>query len=127
MLKTIARVVLALQGAAALFIAVNVWLDPLTIPAQLGLSPLGDLGLSTIRGDIGALFGGSGLFMLAAAYRAESRFVVPPLVFLSLALAARTYSLAMTGASPELFEPMAVEGVTIVLLLAAYAIFTREA
>ena len=127
MLKTIARVVLALQGTAALFVAVNVWLDPLTIPAQLGLSPLGDLGLSTIRGDIGALFGGSGLFMLAAAYRAESRFVVPPLVFLSLALAARTYSLAMTGASPELFEPMAVEGVTIVLLLAAYAIFTRGA
>lgn len=126
MLKTIARVVLALQGAAALFIAVNVWLDPLTIPGQLGISPLGDLGLSTIRGDIGALFGGSGLFMLAAAYRAESRFVVPPLVFLSLALGARTYSLAMTGASPELIQPMAVEGVTIVLLLAAFAILTRE-
>lgn len=127
MLKTIARIVLALQGAAALFIAANVWIDPVTIPAQLGLSPLGDLGLSTIRGDIGALFGGSGLFMLAAAYRAESRFVVPPLVLLSLAFAARTYSLATTGASPELIPPMVVEGVSILLLLAAYFIFSREA
>jgi hypothetical protein len=127
MLKTIMRAVLALQGAMALFIAANVWIDPLTIPAQLGLSPIGDLGISTIRGDIGALFGGSGLFMLAAAYRVESRFVVPPLVFLTLALAARTYSLAMTGASPELYQPMVVEGVSIVLLLAAYFIFSREA
>jgi hypothetical protein len=126
MLTIIARIVLALQGAAALFIAVNIWLDPVSIGAQLGLSPIGDLGLSTLRGDLGTLFASSGIFMLAAAALADRRLILPPLIFTSVGLAGRTLSLALTDFAPELIPPMIVEGVTIALLIAAYAMLARE-
>ncbi len=127
MLKTIARVVLALQGATSLFIAANVWMDPATLAAQLGISPIGDLGVSTIRGDIGGFFSAVGVFMLAAAYFGDRRFIVPPLVLGALALTGRTISLAVTGPAPELFQPMLIEAVTIIVLVTAYAVFAREA
>jgi len=126
MLKTIVRIVLALQGALALFVAANIWLDPVRIGAQLGVAPAGDLGLATIRGDMGSLFAGAGLFMLAAALRGERWYLIPPVVFTSIALAARTGSMVLTGYAPELIQPMVVEGVTIALLLAAYAILARD-
>ena len=125
MLKLIARIVMALQGALALFIAANVFIDPAKIGDQLGLAPIGVLGLATFRGDVGSLFAGAGIFMLAAALRAERWYLIPPLIFTSIALAARTASMTLTGFAPELVQPMAVEGVTITLLLAAYAILGR--
>ncbi|MCE9521392.1 MAG: hypothetical protein K8S25_03040 [Alphaproteobacteria bacterium] len=126
MLKIIARIVMALQGALALFIAANVFMDPVKIGDQLGIAPIGTLGLSTFRGDIGSLFAGAGLFMLAAAVRGNRLYLVPPLVFTSIALAARTASMALTGFAPELVQPMVVEGVTITLALAAYVILGRD-
>ena len=126
MLTIIARIVLALQGAAALFVAANVWLDPVRVGAGLGLSPLGDLGLATLRGDLGTLFASSGIFMLAAAALTDRRLIVPPLIFTSVALAGRTLSLGLTDYAPELIPPMIVEGVTIALLVAAYVILARE-
>ena len=125
MLKTIARIVLALQGALALFVAANAFMDPIKVASQLGLTPVGNLGLATFRGD-GGLFAGAGLFMLAASLRGNRLYLVPPLVLLSIALAARTASMTLTGFTPELVQPMVVEGVTITLLLAAYVIFARD-
>jgi len=126
MLKTIARIVLALQGALALFVAANAFMDPIKVASQLGLTPVGNLGLATFRGDVGGLVAGAGLFMLAASRRGNRLYLVPPLVLLSIALAARTASMTLTGFTPELVQPMVVEGVTITLLLAAYVIFARD-
>ena len=124
MLKTVARAVLALYGALALFAAANVFMDPARVADQMGLAPIRDLGLATFRGDIGGLFAGSGLFMLAAALRGERWYLIPPLVYASLALAARTATLGLTGYEQEFVLPMVIEGVTIAILLAAYAIFS---
>ncbi len=126
MLKTIARVVVALQGAAALFIALNLIADPVTVGGQLGFSPIGDLGLASLRGDVGSLFAGAGVFMLWGAWQGDRWYLVPPLVFLAIALAARTISLALTGFSPELAPPMVVEALSIALLVAAHAIFADK-
>jgi hypothetical protein len=125
MLKTIARIVVALQGAAALFIALNLIADPVTVGGQLGFSPIGDLGLASLRGDVGGLFAGAGVFMLWAAWQGDRAYLVPPLVFVAIALAARTVSLAMTGFTPELVPPMVVEGLSVALLLAAHAMFAQ--
>lgn len=126
MLKLIARIVLAVQGALALFIAAAAYTDPVKLGEQLGLAPIGTLGISTFRGDIGSVFAGAGLFMLAAAVRANRAYLIPPLVYAGLALAARSASALETGFVPELLQPMLVEGVTIAILLAAYAIFARD-
>lgn len=127
MLKTIARIVLGLQGAMALFIAANVWLDPVRIAEQLGIAPIGDLGLSTIRGDIGGFFAGAGLFMVAAALTAERRWLFAPLAFTALALAGRVYAMVVIGMKPEFVQPMTIEAVTIAILVVAYALLGSRA
>lgn len=127
MLKTIARIVLGLQGAAAVFIAANVWMDPVRVAAQLGVAPIGDLGLSTIRGDIGGFFAGAGLFMIAAALTAERRWLFAPLAFTSLALAGRVYAMLVIGMKPEFVQPMTIEAVTIAILVVAYMLLGRKA
>lgn len=126
MLKTIARIVLGLQGAAALFIAANVWLDPVRLGAELGVAPIGDLGLSTIRGDIGGFFAGAGVFMLLAAATAERRWLFAPLVFTGMALAGRTYAMLAIGMKPEFVQPMTIEAVTIAILIVAYTLLGRK-
>lgn len=126
MLKTIARIVLGIQGAMAVFIAANVWLDPATFAAQLGIAPMGDLGLSTIRGDIGSLFAGTGLFMIAAALTAERRWLFAPLAYTTLAFAGRIYAMLVIGMKPEFVQPMTIEAVTIAILVVAYLLLGRK-
>lgn len=126
MIKTIARAILGIQGALALLVAANAYLKPEMLSQQLGLSLNGELGLSTFRGDIGSLFAGAGLFMLAAAIRANRLYLVPPLLMTSLALAARAATAVELGFRPEFTQPMAVEGVTVLVLLFGYAVLSRE-
>jgi len=127
MLGIIARVLLALLGAGALLTAANAWYDPEGVGAQLGLAAVGDLGLATLRGDLGTLFGSSGAFMLAAAALADRRLIVVPLIFTSVGLAGRTLSLALGDYAPTLVAPMVVEGITIVILVASYVMLERSA
>ena len=78
-----------------------------------------------MRADIGGFFAMSGLFMLLAAWRADRQFILPPLVLVGLALAARLATMAETGFVPEVVQPIAVEAVTAVTLLIGYALFRR--
>jgi hypothetical protein len=126
MLKTIFRVLLGLQGVAALLIAAGIFTDTVKIAAQLGVAPIGDLGISTIRGDIGGLFAGAGLFMLGAASRGQSRYLVPIIVFTGLALAARLATASQTGLLPEMVQPIAIEAFTVTVALIGYALFSRD-
>lgn len=127
MFRNIIRGVHALQGTLALFVAAGIFLDPARIGAQLGLSPIGELGLATMRADLGSLFAGAGLFMLAAAWRGERWFLIPPIVFTGIALAARAVSITQTGVEPELIQPMVVEAVTITVLLTGFALLSPPA
>lgn len=125
MLKTIIRAVIALQGAIALLIASQAYMQPHKLGEQLGYSLIGELGVSSMRADIGGFFAMSGLFMLLAAWRTDRQFILPPLVLVGLALAARLATMAETGFVPEVVQPIAVEAVTAVTLLIGYALFRR--
>ena len=126
MLKTIMRVIIGIQGALALLIAANAFMKPGELSQQLGLSLNGELGVSTFRGDIGSLFAGAGLFMLAAAIRGNRVYLAPPLLMTAIALAARTATAVEVGFLPIFFQPMAIEGVTVVVLLIGYATLARD-
>jgi hypothetical protein len=126
MLKTIVRAILALQGAIALLIAAQTFIQPDKLAEQLGYALIGDLGLSSFRADIGGFFALAGLFMLLAAWRADRQFVLPPLVLVGLALSARLATLAETGFVPEVIQPISVEAVTVVMLLIGYAMFRKD-
>jgi len=126
MLKTIVRVILGIQGALALLIAANAFMKPDMLAQQLGLTLQGELGLSTFRGDIGSLFAGAGLFMLAAAIRGNRLYLAPPLLMTSIALAARAATALELGFLPVFIQPMAIEGVTLLVLLIGYATLGRD-
>ncbi|MEQ1753301.1 MAG: hypothetical protein ABL973_04130 [Micropepsaceae bacterium] len=126
MFATIMRVILGILGALALFVAVNAFLNPDSVATQLGLSLMGNLGISTFRGDIGGLFAGSGLFMFAAAIRGNRLYLAPPLLYLGIALAARTATAMQVGFLPELIPPMTVEAVATVILTLGYTSIGRS-
>lgn len=126
MLKNIVRTIIALQGAVALLIASQTFIQPDKLAEQLGYSLIGELGVSSFRADIGGFFAMAGLFMLLAAWRADRQLVLPPLVLAGLALSARLATLAETGFVPEVIQPISVEAVTVVMLLIGYALFRKD-
>ena len=125
MLRTIIRVLVGVSGALALVVAARIWMDPVTPAAQLGVGPLGPLGLSTLRADIGGFFGGAGLFALAAAIRNDARFALAPLVLISMALAGRAVTAIAAGFTPDMTTPIVVESALVVLYAAAWRILPR--
>jgi hypothetical protein len=126
MLKNAIRAVLALQGAAALFIASQAYLQPYKLAEQLGYGLNGNLGISSFRADIGGFFAMAGLFMLLAAWRSDRQLVLPPLVLVSLALLARLATAAETGFLTEYTQPISVEAITALTLLIALAVFRKH-
>ena len=116
MLRLLPRVLIGAIGVLALIGALRIWADPAIPAATLGLSPIGGLGLATLRADVGGFFGGMGAFALAAAIRNDRRLVTVPLALVSLALTGRLITAGMEGLAPNMVMPMAVEATLAVLL-----------
>ena len=112
----ILRILIALGGALMLYMAVTIWLDPVTGAAPLGVGADGLLGEAMIRADLGAFFFVTGGLALLGAVLNSPALMTGPLLLIGLALAGRLATLAMTGESiPEMTQPMAVEGALVVL------------
>jgi len=111
MLRLLPRLLIGALGSFAIFGALRIWIDP-TLPAvTLGLSPIGGLGLASLRADVGGFFGGMGAFALAAAIRDDRRLVTVPLVLVSLALTGRLITAGLEGLAPDMVLPIVVESV----------------
>jgi hypothetical protein len=126
MMATIVRILIGVIGALALLLAARLWLDPAMPAAQLGVAPLGELGLATIRADLGGFFGAAGLFALAAALRNDARLVLTPLVLVGLALTGRLVTAASIGLPQPTIMPIAVEAVLVVLFVAGWRLLPRR-
>ena len=116
MLRLLPRLLVGALGVLALIGALRIWIDPAIPAATLGLSPIGGLGLATLRADVGGFFAGMGAFALAAAIRNDRRLVTAPLVLVSLALTGRLITAGIEGLAPEMVLPITVEAVLAVLL-----------
>lgn len=117
-MRNIFRGVVGLVGVLAVLLALQFWLHPAAPAAKLGISPLGVLGLSTIRADMAGFFGGAGVMALAAAIRNDGRWLTPPLLLVAIALTGRIINVIFQGWSPELLQSMVVEAVLVVLFAA---------
>ncbi|MFZ3006507.1 MAG: hypothetical protein WA047_10040 [Phenylobacterium sp.] len=123
MLRLLPRLLVGALGVLALIGALRIWIDPAVPAATLGLSPIGGLGLATLRADVGGFFGGMGGFALAAAIRNDRRLVTVPLVLVSLALTGRLITAAIEGLAPEMVLPIVVEaGLALALALGRRAL-----
>lgn len=72
------RGLLGIAGLLALVVALGFWINPDTLAGKFGIAAQGALGYSTLRADLGALFGGVGLLTIASAVRNSARLLSAP-------------------------------------------------
>ncbi len=113
MVDIIVRVLTGALGALLLVIGVQYLIDPAATAGQFGVAVSEDIGLATLRADIGGFFCGSGGLALAAAIRNRSDWLLGPIVLMVLAFVGRLITIIVDGAAPGAFTPMIVEAVTI--------------
>ena len=116
--KTIARGFLVVAGVLSLINFAAVWFALDRVTKILGTPAPTALAESTLRGDLGALFGMFGVMAILAAVRDDRRLLLAPILLPALAVAGRllTYVQAPTPAAVPL---MAVEAVVLVGVLLA--------
>jgi len=116
MVCTALRGVIGLIGILGLLLALQLWLNPTLPAAKLGLSATGPLGLASIRADLGGFFAGSSILALIAVIRSEAKYLTAPVLFIGLALMGRVLTVAMSGLTADMVQPMVVEAVLVVVL-----------
>ena len=119
-MQKLTRALVGAAGLLALLMAVGFWVRPVELAGKLGLQPIGDLGLATVRADLGGFFGAAGGFALLAALRNRGDLLIAPLLMIGIALTGRLLSLALTGLSAPLIQPIVVEAVLLVILVIGY-------
>lgn len=124
-MRNILRGLVGIVGVLAVLLALQFWLNPAGPAAKLGLSPLGSLGLSTIRADMAGFFGAAGVLALVAAIRNQGSWLTAPLLMVSIALTGRVVNVIVQGWSPDFVQPMAVEAVLVVLFAAGRRMIGR--
>jgi hypothetical protein len=70
------KIVVGLIGLLFAFMGLNLMFDPVTNAEGLGLTPIGELGLNTLRGDVGGMFAtGAALLILGLVQRKAEWFL----------------------------------------------------
>jgi len=124
-MRVVVRGLVGAVGVLGLLLAALFLLRTEPAAAKFGLQALGPLGLASLRADMVGLFGAVGILSLMGAVRDRGDLLLAPLILLGLALAGRTISLLMTGLSPDLIRPMAVEVVLVAILALGHRVLAR--
>lgn len=124
-MQKLTRTLVGAAGLLALLMAVGFWIRPVALAGKLGLQPMGDLGLASLRADLGGFFGAAGALALLAALRNRRDLLTAPLMLIGVALTGRFVSLAITGPSPALIQPMVVEAVLLAIMGLGYRTLGR--
>ena len=119
------RALAGIAGLLPLLVAVRMWMAPVETAGQLGVLAPGQLGLATIRADMGGFFAGGGLFALAAAIRGRAGPLIVPVVLIGLALTGRLLTVAITGFADDMGPPMAIEAVLLLIFAAGWRMLPR--
>ncbi|MBY0520405.1 MAG: hypothetical protein K2P79_08280 [Sphingomonas sp.] len=116
--KTIARGFLVVVGVLSLINFAAVWFALDRVTKILGTPAPTALAESTLRGDLGALFGMFGVIAILAAVRDDRRLLLAPILLPALAVAGRLLSYVQSP-TPAAIPLMAVEAVVLVGVLLA--------
>lgn len=119
-MRGLMRGIIGLVGLFNIVIGLGFLLIPAKLATAFFLTPIGTQGLATLRADFPGFFIGASLFALAGAIRNKAAPLLVPLVLVSLALFGRFVSLALDGFAPSAVQPMVVETVMILILLAGF-------
>lgn len=115
-MRLILTAVIFLAGLFDLYLGISFLTNPVYAGQQFGLSPVGAQGLAVLRADFTAFFGVAAACMMWGAWRRNADLLLVPALLFGTALTVRALSLAIDGAYPGFFVPMAVEAFHVVLL-----------
>jgi hypothetical protein len=115
-MQRLARLVIGVVGALAVIVGLRIWMAPAIAAANLGLAPVGALGVASLRADVAGFFAAAGILSLAGAIRNDRRLLTAPVLLIGLALTGRLVSLILGRPTPPQIPPMAIEAVLLVVL-----------
>lgn len=101
--------------------------DPVNSGTTFGLKAAGPDGLSTMRADMTAFFVIGAVCMLFGAWRRNGDVLLVPAGLFGIALLGRIVSVAADGTEPGFWLPIAVEAVTVIVLLVASRVLPHPA
>ena len=125
-MRLVLTALIFLAGLLDLFLGVGFLIDPASSGAQLAVLPDGVAGLSTIRADFTAFFLVAAGCMMWGAWRRNGDLLLPPAALFGVAFVGRAIDLAINGAYPGWWMPMAVEAFHTILLLAAWRVLPHH-
>jgi hypothetical protein len=114
---TVLRVVLALLGALFVFVGAQFLVTPVAMGADFGLEPIGNAGLSSIRGDLTAFFWVAGGALLYGVIKQRGDVFYVTAALMGIVFCARCLSLVLDGPYEGFAAPMVIEAVTVILCL----------
>ena len=116
----LAKLAALLVGLFSLAMGLLAWVDPAQIGGIIGLQAVGDLGIHSLRGDIGAVFLSGAIGCGLALFKGKLNGLKIPIIVYGLVLLGRLISLPGTGVSQEVMMPIVIEVVLIALAVFAY-------
>ncbi|HTB14646.1 MAG TPA: MBL fold metallo-hydrolase [Bryobacteraceae bacterium] len=126
MIQRILRFLAGLSGLLFLALGLMLLFAPAKQSTPFAVLATGNAGLSTMRGDLGALFLGMALFTLVGAIRGSAQWLAVPAIFLSLVVLGRMLNLMLDGRSKEGVQAAVLEVILIALLLLTMASLPRR-
>lgn len=116
-MRLIVTALLFVLGLLFLYLGAGFILDPSVTGSDFGLSARGAQGLSTIRGDMTAIFWVTGICMIWGAWKRNGDLLLVPAAIFGIALFGRIVSIFADGTYPGFWSPMLVEAVAVILSL----------
>jgi len=125
-MQTFIRIIVGAVGVLAIGLAARFFQSPVAPAAMLGVAPVGELGVATLRGDFGGFFGVCGILAVAAAIRNSATLVAAPLIAIAIALTGRIISYLIDGGGAPVLQPMLVELTLLIVFGAGRAALARS-
>lgn len=124
-MRNAVRVLVALVGGFGIVMAAAFFLDPAGMGERFFLRPVDIQGLATMRADLTAFFALAGGAALLGAWREHGDVLLIPAALYGIAIVGRAVSIAVDGALPTAYPPMAVEAALVGICLLGRRTFTR--
>ena len=116
----IVRILLVLFGLGFTVMGLRAMLDPGAMMAQFTLSANTEMGVSSIRADLGAFFIVSGVSALIGLVPGQHRWLLTSLALFAIAFLGRAIGLASGGLTPKITEAMMIEAISIAILITGF-------
>lgn len=91
------RIVVVLIGLLLAFMGLNLMFDPLWGAELMGLTPIGELGLNSLRGDLGGMFLGATVLLSIALIQGRAEWFLAVAVLMAAIALGRIVGFVLDG------------------------------